>query len=104
VKGYSAIEVNNMAFYTLVLAQLLNVFNLPHRRLSFFNNEVISNPWVWGAIFLSMGIILFAYYLPYLNQVLNLVPLSMEQLLAVIIFGFLSLIITQLIKKIGMII
>ncbi|HKJ48410.1 MAG TPA: cation-transporting P-type ATPase, partial [Christiangramia sp.] len=36
----SNVEVNNMAFNTLVLAQLLNIFNLPPRETSFVNNEI----------------------------------------------------------------
>ncbi|NIN35107.1 MAG: hypothetical protein GTO60_08490, partial [Gammaproteobacteria bacterium] len=39
--------INNMAFYTLVLAQLLNIFNMPSRRTSFLVNEVTKNVWVW---------------------------------------------------------
>lgn len=103
-KDYPAVIVNNMAFYTLVLAQLLNVFNLPHRRLSFFKNEVISNYWVWAATIFSMSLVVVAFYTPILRQALNLVSLNKEQFLTVIIFGGLSLLITQIIKKIGLII
>lgn len=103
-RDYPGIIVNNMAFYTLVLAQLLNVFNLPHRRMSFFKNEVISNYWVWGATILSLGLVAVAFYTPILKQALNLVTLNSEQLLTVLIFGVLSLLITQIIKKAGLII
>ncbi|NNK86637.1 MAG: cation-transporting P-type ATPase, partial [Flavobacteriaceae bacterium] len=34
ILNYSASVVNNMAFYTLILGQLLNVFNLPARNIS----------------------------------------------------------------------
>jgi Ca2+-transporting ATPase len=50
----SPIEINNMAFYTLIFAQLLNIFNMPRRQLSFFKNEVTTNPWVWSAIVLCI--------------------------------------------------
>ena len=49
-------EINNMAFFTLIFAQLLNVFNLPKRHLSFFNNEVTSNKWIWIAIVLCIAL------------------------------------------------
>ena len=39
-------EINNMAFYTLVVAQLLNIFNMTSRRTSFFLNEVTQNKWI----------------------------------------------------------
>lgn len=56
--------INNMAFYTLVLAQLFNVFNMPKYHESFFKNEVTRNLWVWGAIVLSLLISVAAYLIP----------------------------------------
>ena len=103
IRNFSHMLVNNMAFYTLVLAQLLNVFNLPHRKLSFLRNEVISNPWVWGATFLSLGMVVLAYFIPFLNQALNLVPLNIEQILIICFFAGSSLVITQLFKRVGVI-
>lgn len=102
-KDYSGIIVNNMAFYTLVLAQLLNVFNLPNRKLSFFKNEVISNYWVWGATIFSLSLVAVAFYTPILKQALNLVSLNTEQFLTILIFGGISLLITQIIKRLGLI-
>ncbi len=93
--------VNNMAFYTLVLAQLLNVFNLPQRHLSFFRNEVMKNPWVWGAIAICLLLTILGYLIPPLRQTLLLVPLTAAQILWVIAFAFGSLVITQLIKRLG---
>ncbi len=93
--------VNNMAFYTLVLGQLFNVFNLPKRHISFFTNEVTRNPWVWGAIVLCILLTILGYVLPPLREVLSLVPLSWEQLGFVIIFSVGSLLIAQLIKRLG---
>ncbi|PKV50633.1 Ca2+-transporting ATPase [Aquimarina sp. MAR_2010_214] len=93
--------INNMAFYTLVLAQLLNVFNIPHRSASFFKNEVTTNLWVWVAIALSICIMIIAYYIPVLQQVLSLVQLSVEQFVTVSIFGVGTLILTQIIKRLG---
>ncbi len=93
--------INNMAFYTLVLAQLLNVFNIPHRRTSFFKNEVTMNPWIWCAIVFSILIVVIAYHVNILQQVLSLVQLSSEQFLTVGIFGIGTLILTQIIKRLG---
>ncbi|WP_299215349.1 cation-transporting P-type ATPase [uncultured Aquimarina sp.] len=93
--------INNMAFYTLVLAQLLNVFNIPHRSTSFFKNEVTTNPWIWGAIGLSIFIVIIAYHVRILQQVLSLVQLSPEQFLTVGVFGIGALILTQIIKRLG---
>ncbi len=93
--------VNNMAFYTLILAQLLNVFNLPERNISFLNNKVTRNIWVWGALVLSILIMVIAYYIPFLNEMLSMVPLSFTELKIVGLFGLSSLLLTQLIKRLG---
>ena len=93
--------VNNMAFYTLVLAQLLNVFNIPHKRLSFFKNEVTTNPWIWCALGLSIFILIFAYQIPIMGRILSLVTLTSGQFLVVALFGLGTLILTQIIKRLG---
>ncbi len=94
-------EVNNMAFYTLVLAQLLNVFNLPKRSASFFKNEVTTNPWIWGSIVLCILLTGLGYFIEPLRNALSLVPLTLEQLLWVVAFSFASLFVTQIVKRLG---
>ncbi len=101
VMELSAKVVNNMAFFTLVLAQLFNVFNIPHRHVSFFKNEVTTNLWVWGAIGLSLLIMLIAYYIPLLKLVLSLTTLSKEQFTIIGLFGISALVLTQIIKRLG---
>lgn len=93
--------VNNMAFYTLVLGQLVNVFNVPHRNISFFKNEVTTNPWIWGALLLSILILVLAYEIPILERVLSLVTLTSGQFIVVGLFGLGTLLITQPLKRLG---
>jgi len=93
-------EINNMAFYTLVLGQLLNVFNLPEAHTSFIRNQVTRNPWVWRALIMCVLIVVLAYSIPLVREVLSLVPLSGYQMMLVAIFGLASLLITQLLKRI----
>lgn len=92
-------EVNNMAFYTLVLGQLLNVFNIPDARFSFFKNEVTTNIWVWIAILFSVIILFVVYQIALLKNVLSLVPLSATQFIYIGLFGLCSLVLTQIIKR-----
>ncbi|MBT8258816.1 MAG: cation-transporting P-type ATPase [Bacteroidia bacterium] len=99
IKNFSASVVNNMAFYTLILGQLFNVFNLPGRKVSFFKNEVVRNGYVWAAIILSTLIMVFAYFSPLLKRVLSLIELNGEQFQLVFLFGFGSLILTQIVKR-----
>ncbi|UBZ07491.1 cation-transporting P-type ATPase [Salegentibacter mishustinae] len=96
--GLSAILVNNIAFYTLILAQLLNVFNLPRRKISFLKNEVTTNPWVWAASAFSILVMVIVYHIPVMAEALSLVPLSANHLLVIIVFGVASLVISQILK------
>ncbi len=93
--------INNMAFYTLVFAQLFNVFNMPMRNAPFFKNEVTSNPWVWGAILLSLLITLAAYLVPPIAEVLSLQTLSFDQFGLTVLFALGSLVLAQLLKRWG---
>jgi len=96
-----SIIINNMAFYTLVLAQLFNVFNMPKRKESFFLNEVTKNPWVWSAIFLSVLITLGAYLLSPVAQALSLETFSFKLIGTTILFALGSLVLAQTIKRLG---
>jgi Ca2+-transporting ATPase len=90
-----------MAFYTLVLAQLFNVFNMAESKVSFFNNEVVKNPWVWSAIVLSLVVTVSAYYIPPVSEALFLTKLSLEQIGWVVVFALGSLALSQIIKRLG---
>jgi Ca2+-transporting ATPase len=94
-------KVNNLAFYTLVLAQLLNVLNLPKRDESFFVNEVTKNIWVWGALVLCLLLTFLGYILPPLREVLSLVPITSAELFWVLVFSLFSLGVSQLVKRMG---
>jgi len=61
-----------ISFLTLALAQLWHVFNMRDRGSGFVRNEITSNPFVWGALFLCVGLLLLAVYVPVLAGVLKL--------------------------------
>jgi len=61
-----------VAFVTLALAQLWNVFNMRAAGTGVLVNEVTRNPWIWGAIVLCLGLIAAALWLPGLSTVLKL--------------------------------
>lgn len=97
----SPLQINNLAFYTLISAQLLNVFNMPSRHLSFFKNEVTGNPWIWGAIAFCIGLTFLVYDAPIVSDALKLIPLSSHQVVLIFLFSFGSLALAQLIKRLG---
>lgn len=94
-------HVNNLAFYTLVLSQLIHVFNIPKRDSSFFVNEVTKNPWVWGAIWLCLLLTALGYAVPAMRTALSLVPMGWENLGLAAAFSFSSLLLIQIIKRMG---
>ncbi|MCB7481033.1 cation-translocating P-type ATPase [Christiangramia sediminis] len=98
-----SLTINNMAFYTLVLAQLFNIFNLPSWKTSFFKNEVTSNPWVWISLVVSILITYMGYYIPFLRETLSLVTLDFNQILLVVLFALFSLLISQIVKRLGLV-
>lgn len=102
VKNNSVEIVNNMAFYTLIWAQLLNVFNLPKRKRSFFINEVTTNPWIWSALLFTLIIVIAAYHIQVVAEVLNLVPLTGEQIITIGVFGIAGLVLAQILKRMGL--
>ncbi|WP_422371025.1 cation-translocating P-type ATPase [Hoeflea sp.] len=61
-----------VAFLTLALAQLWNVFNVRDADAGLVINDVTRNPYVWGALVLCLGLIGLAVWLPSLAGLLGL--------------------------------
>ncbi|MGC9505779.1 cation-translocating P-type ATPase [Baaleninema sp.] len=62
-----------VSFLSLAFGRLWHVFNMRDRNSPLFRNEIAQNPYVWGALLVSTGLLLMAVYLPGLNQVLKVV-------------------------------
>ncbi|MCV2879596.1 cation-transporting P-type ATPase [Sedimentimonas flavescens] len=63
-----------VAFVTLALAQIWNVFNVRDPSTNALNNAVTRNPYVWGAIALCLGLVALALWQPLLADILRLDP------------------------------
>ena len=63
------------AFTVLILFQLFNVFNARSDRESAFRG-LFSNPWLWGAVIVSVVLQGVVLYVPFLQQAFSTVPLS----------------------------
>jgi len=61
-----------VAFLTLALAQLWNVFNVRDHDAGLLRNEVTRNGYIWGAIALCLGLLGFALWIPSLADLLGL--------------------------------
>ena len=62
-----------ISFLTLAFAQLWHVFNMRDKSSSIFNNAIVRNPFVWGALVLCTLLLAATVYVPILARVLNVV-------------------------------
>jgi Ca2+-transporting ATPase len=62
-----------ISFLTLAMAQLWHVFNMRDVGTNLLNNEIVKNPYVWGALALCIALLLLAVYLPGLSDILSTV-------------------------------
>ena len=77
-----------MAFTTLVLAQLFNVFNARSDETSAFH-ALFTNTWVWLAILLSLLLQAAVLYLPPLQNAFSTVPLNLaDWLICIVVASF----------------
>jgi len=63
-----------VSFLTLAFAQLWHVFNMRGRGSALARNDIVANPWIWGALVLCTGLLLSAVFLPPLAGVLRVTP------------------------------
>jgi len=69
------VEARTMAFTTLVLAQLFNCFNARSGRRSALH-QLFTNPWLWGAVGLSLVLQVAVVQTPLFNDAFGTVPLG----------------------------
>lgn len=92
-------EINNLAFYTLILAQLWNVFNLAARKASFFKNEVTRNKYVWYALTLCLVLVAVAYLVGPVRAALGLTTFPVHHVDLMVIFSLAPVGIVQILKR-----
>ncbi|CAN5275891.1 cation-transporting P-type ATPase [soil metagenome] len=73
---YDAQLCNNITFFSLALSQLWHVLNLSSRKISFINNEITRNKFIWAASLLCIAIMAVFYFISPLNNYIGLQMLS----------------------------
>ena len=76
-----------LALCTLVMSQLIHVFECRSERHSIFQIKLFTNPYLVGAVTISIILIVSVLYVPFLQGVFHTVPLSINQWLIVIFFS-----------------
>ncbi|HKK38898.1 MAG TPA: HAD-IC family P-type ATPase, partial [Cryomorphaceae bacterium] len=91
---------NNIAFFSLSFAQLLNVFNMRDHDENLIKNQVTRNQYVWYALALCAAGLAAAYFVPFLSDILSLQAMEMKHWLLVLIAGLASTALIQTFKEI----
>lgn len=91
---------NNVAFFTLAIAQLFNVFNMRDYDEGLFKNQVTVNKYVWMALALCAGALFAANFVPGLNDILSLEDMAWKYWLIIFICSIAPFAVIQLLKRI----
>jgi Ca2+-transporting ATPase len=98
--GYDAKLSNNITFISLALVQLWHVLNLSSRKISFLNNEITRNKFIWVALLLCIAIIAVFYFVSPLNKYIGLQMLSINTWLIIVATSIAPVFLIQLFKRI----
>jgi Ca2+-transporting ATPase len=93
--GYGDARAVTVAFLTLAFAQVLQVFNMRDRGSRFLRNEIVRNPWVWGATAICSALLLAAVYVAPVSRVLHLPPPDARGWLVVLLASSLTWVMGQ---------
>ncbi len=93
---------NNVAFTTLAFAQLFHVFNMSSPNSKLFVNEITKNRFVWYAIFICTGLMVFVFLVPQMRLVLGLKILPINVWIVSIIASLIPLVLVQIYKTVTM--
>ncbi|NLZ39365.1 MAG: calcium-translocating P-type ATPase, SERCA-type [Firmicutes bacterium] len=102
-QGLNIETARTMAFTSLIIAQLLYVFNCHGGYGGSLKTILFSNPWLLPAVMSSIFLLLVVLYHPFLTSAFNTCPLQLEHWVVILIANFLPPaveIITVLLKNI----
>ena len=85
--GMDLATCRTIALCTLVMSQLLHVFECRSERHSIFEINILSNIYLLGAAIISITMICGILYIPFLRGIFNTVALNLGQWLLVIFFS-----------------
>jgi len=97
---YDAQLCNNITFFSLALAQLWHVLNLSSSKISFINNEITRNKFIWAALLLCIAIMAIFYFVSPLNKIIGLQMLSLEIWLIIAATSIAPVVLIQLFKRV----
>jgi len=97
---YDAQLCNNITFFSLALAQLWHVLNLSSRKISFINNEITRNKFIWASLLLCIAIMAVFYFVSPLNNTIGLQMLSLKTWLIIVVTSIAPVFLIQIFKRV----
>ncbi len=94
----SKTEAVTVSFVSLAFARLLHVFNMRDTRSRLWDNQVIRNRYVWGALVICLVLIGIAFSVPVLSDVLGLSMPGATGWVLIAVGAFAPLVIGQCVK------
>ena len=74
---------------------MLHVFNMRESKEPLFKNQITTNKFVWGALFICFTILLIAYFVPRLHEILSFQQMDLKTWGLIIVGSLLPLVIIQ---------
>lgn len=99
--GMNTEKAVTISFLTLAAAQLWHVFNMRDKDSNLILNEVTQNVYVWGALALTIGLLLAAVYLPGLATLLQTVDPGIDGWIMISVASVMPLIAGQILKSLA---
>jgi Ca2+-transporting ATPase len=90
--------LNNIVFFSLIMAQLLHVFNMAERRSGIFNNEIVRNSFLWFALASCAVVIFLAFIIQPVRSVLQIGYLEWIDWLIISGCSLMSMVVNRLLK------
>ena len=85
-------------FFTIVLGELLRAYSARSETVSVFRMKVFENGYLNKCVLASVAFMAASIYVPFLNPVFSTVPLTVDELLAALLFAFLPMLGGELAK------
>nr|WP_185650625.1 calcium-translocating P-type ATPase, PMCA-type [Clostridium sp. DJ247] len=85
--GYNLITCRTLALSTLIISQLIHVFECRSERHSIFEIKLFTNPYLVGAVAVSISMLLCVLYIPFMQGVFHTTALNAGQWGIVIFFS-----------------
>ncbi|GFZ30942.1 calcium-translocating P-type ATPase, PMCA-type [Clostridium zeae] len=85
--GWDLNTSRTLALCTLVMSQLIHVFECRSERHSIFEIKFLTNPYLVGAVSISVTMLLAILYIPFFQGIFHTTPLMIGQWLIVLFFS-----------------